>query len=74
MLKNLEMSNNYLTFAVEICWFTRFMGVTQRVFQGKDKESVLKEAQAFVDSKNNQSMWKHIKDRIKFYFAMYYDI
>lgn len=45
-----------------------------RVFQGKDKESVLKEAQAFVDSKNNQSVWKHIKDRIKFYFAMYYDI
>lgn len=45
-----------------------------RVFQGKDKESVLKEAQAFVDSKNNQSVWKHIKDRIRFYFAMYDEI
>lgn len=32
MLKNLGILNNYLTFAVEICWFTRFMGVTQRVY------------------------------------------
>lgn len=45
-----------------------------RIFQGKDKESVLKEAQEFVNSKNNQSTWKHIKDRIKFYFAMYNEI
>lgn len=33
MLKNLEMSNNYLTFAIDICWFTRFMGVTQQFYK-----------------------------------------
>jgi hypothetical protein len=47
---------------------------TVKTFCSEDKETVLKEAQAFVDSKNSQSVWKHAKDRIKFYFAMYDEI
>ena len=71
---NLEKRKICETYSLEVFACDSKKTKIVKTFCSEDKETVLKEAQVFVDSKNNQSVWKHVNDRIKFYFAMYDEI
>ena len=71
---NLEKRKICETYSLKVFACDSKKTKTVKTFCSEDKETVFKEAQAFVDSKNNQSVWKHVNDRIKFYFAMYDEI